>query len=426
MDKSDIYNKLPVFAQNIACCGEGMKIKHRRYGKYFDEKLREYESHNEWSYAQMCEYRDRKLHKMIRHCYKTVPYYKKMFNEYGINPETIKKLDDLKVLPILTKEEVKRNMADFISESVNKKNIKIHSTGGTTGTGLKFRTSGREEAEQWAVWWRYRRLHGICFDTLCANFGGKMTVPARQNNAPYWRYNLSGKQIFYSGYHISMDTAEEYAKSLRRNKVQWLHGYPSNIAMLAAYLNEKEISIPMRWVSIGSENLLLSQQQQIEKAFCCKPIQHYGLTEGVANISEHPDRRLVVDEDFACIEFIRENESDFCRIIGSTLTNYVMPLIRYDTGDLAKTEEKIGENGRVVQSLQGRECEYIELPNGRKIGAAALSLVLCEFEEIVATQFVQKSLKHICVNVVIAGSNFYGKERLLYSLQKVFRGGGKN
>lgn len=423
MDKMDIYNHLPIFAQNAVCFAEGMKISHRRYGRYFQERLKVYESHNTWSYEQMCEYRDRKLQKMIKHCYGTVPYYKKLFHEYGINPVEIKRIENLKKLPILTKKEVQQNVTAFISRAADARQIKIHPTGGTTGAGLKFRTSEYEEAEQWAVWWRYRKLHGISMETLCANLGGKRTVPMKQRKAPFWRYNLPGKQIFYSGYHITADTAEQYANSLKENNVHWIHGYPSNIAMLAAYLNEKGIQLPMKWVSIGSENLLESQKQLIKKVFCCKPIQHYGLTEGVANISECPDGRLMVDEDFACVEFVPDQENEFCHIIGSTLTNYIMPLIRYDTGDLAVAEEQPGKHGRIVRMLQGRESEYIETPDGRKIGAAALSLILCHFEEIIAAQIVQESKEQIQVNLITVNPEKFKRGVLVNEFRKLTGGG---
>lgn len=35
-------------------------------------------SRNNWSYEQKCEYRDQQLQKMVKHCYETVPYYKRI------------------------------------------------------------------------------------------------------------------------------------------------------------------------------------------------------------------------------------------------------------------------------------------------------------------------------------------------------------
>jgi phenylacetate-CoA ligase len=101
----------------------------------------------------------------------------KLFNEGGINPDKIKTLEDLRVLPILTKDMVKANLKAFLSSRYSVGKIKIHMTGGTTGAGLSFYTSDSEEAEQWAVWWQN-------------------TVPLSTNNPPYWRINTKGKQVF--------------------------------------------------------------------------------------------------------------------------------------------------------------------------------------------------------------------------------------
>ena len=421
MDRMAIYNRLPIWGQNLACYYEGSRIKRTRYGKDFWRFLAEYESRANWSYEQLCDYRDARLRKMIHHCYDTVPYYTKLFNDGGINPDSIKTLDDLKVLPILTKEEVKANIESLISNAVPSNLVKIHPTGGTTGAGLGFRTSNTEEAEQWAVWWRYRRRHGIGSDDWCGNFGGKTTVPLSVHKPPYWRINKPGKQILYSGYHLNDDTAPFYAESLKENDILWIHGYPSNLAALATAMNHKNIRVPLKWVSIGAENLYASQVQEIKKAFGVKPIQHYGLTEGVANISEDIDGQLAVDEDFSCVEFLSSNEEKEYRIIGTTLTNWTMPLLRYDTGDLALVSDlsKHNNRGRIVDSLLGRSNEYVVLPNNVKVGAAALSLILNTFNEIDVSQIAQRSRDEIDVNVVLnIPRDLFDKRRLSRALKE--------
>jgi phenylacetate-CoA ligase len=413
MDKMAIYNWLPIWGQNLACCYEGSRIKRTRYGKAFWRYLAEYENHNDWSYEQLCDYRDARLRKMIHHCYDTVPYYTKLFKDSGINPDSIKTIDDLKVMPILTKDEVKANIDSLTSAVVPKNEIKIHPTGGTTGAGLNFRTTNHEENEQWAVWWRYRRRHGITVDTWCANFGGKVIVPLKYNKPPFWRINRPGKQIFYSGYHLCGETALLYAQSLKKSNIRWIHGYPSNVAVLASFLIENGIQIPMSWVSIGAENLYDNQKKQIEAAFGTRPLQHYGLTEGVANISEQEDGILTVDEDFSCVEFLPDATGN-SRIVGTTLTNYAMPLLRYDTGDYAIISQKVpAKSGRIVDGMYGRSNEYVILPNGVKVGTAAISLILSRFTDIQRTQIVQSDMSSIIVNIVLSGGADHFKDDIL-------------
>ena len=70
MDKMAIYNKLPVFAQNMACYYEGEKIRKSRYGKDFWDSLANYESRSNWNYDQVCVYRNNRLRQMVEHCMK--------------------------------------------------------------------------------------------------------------------------------------------------------------------------------------------------------------------------------------------------------------------------------------------------------------------------------------------------------------------
>lgn len=403
MNKMDIYYKLPVIAQNLACYYEGRRIMKARYSYEFWRYLEEYESRNNWKYEQLIQYRDSKLQRMIKHCYETVPYYKKMFDKKSIDYRTIKTKDDLQVLPILTKELIKTNPNDFISTAISKDKLKIHPTGGTTGSGLSFYTTDEEEAEQWAVWWRYRRNLGIGFDMWCGNFGGKTVVSINNKKPPFWRYNTPGKQVFFSGYHINEQNAPYYAEEIIKRNIKWLHGYPSNLANLASCLLANGIKLNIKYITIGSENLYEYQMDLISKAFNTTPYHHYGLTEGVANISQKLDGNLYIDEDFSVVEFINIEDA-LDSIIGTSLTNWAMPLIRYDTGDQAIFNHKEPDNnnigGRRVDRINGRTNEFVVLKDNSRVSSAALSLVFKDIVSIREAQIVQKEKDFILVRIV--------------------------
>jgi phenylacetate-CoA ligase len=403
MDKMAIYYKLPIFAQNLACYYEGSRIRRNRFGKDFWRLLSEYESRNKWPYEQIAEYRDSKLREMIKHCYKTVPYYQKLFNEHGIDYNSIRTIDDLKVLPILTKQVINENFNDFISTAIPKNKMVLASTGGTTGSGFAFYTTKEAISEQWAVWWRYRRNLGIKFNTWCGSFGGKTIVPRDQQDPPFWRVNAPCKQIYFSGFHINQKNWKAYVDEIKKKEIKWLHGYPSNIANLASYIISNGVKIDVEYVSIGAENLLDYQIQNIQQAFGVKPVQHYGAAEGVANISEKLDGNLYVDEDFSAVEFVQHDESTD-RIIGTSLTNWAMPFLRYDTGDLVPTVNKdmLKETlyGRKVESIDGRQSEFLVLQDGTKISGAVFNLVFKEITSIKEGQIIQKDIDKIIVRIV--------------------------
>jgi phenylacetate-CoA ligase len=408
MDKMDTYYKSPIFVQNIACYLQGKQIVKNRYSQHFWNYLNDYEARNDWTYEQLIQYRDAKLQRMIKHCYETVPYYKDLFDEKGINYNEIKTLDDLKILPILTKDIVKKNYNDFISKDIPKEKMVLSHTSGTTGSGFKFYTTKDAISEQWAVWWRYRKNLGIEFDTWCALFGGRNIVSTNQNKPPYWRINSPCKQVYFSAYHMSEKNIGHYIDELNKRKLVWIHGYPSSINLVAEYMisNNINLSYKVKSITTGAENLMLSQIEKIEKAFGIKPYQHYGLSEGIANFSQNRYRDMFVDEDFAAVEFVNRDDAGF-DVFGTSLSNYAMPFLRYKTGDV--TEVKTTSKGRLVTSIDGRNEDYVTLPNEVRIGR--LDHIFKDMINIIEAQIVQKRKSEVILKIV-KNDNFSSKDEI--------------
>jgi phenylacetate-CoA ligase len=296
----------------------------------------------------------------------------------------------------------------MVIKDIGEEAISCH-TSGTTGSGLVFPVALSAEREQWAVWWRYRQSHGITRDTWCGYFGGRSIVPLSQKKPPYWRVNKPGRQLMFSAYHLGEKTAAEYVQALVNHKITWLHGYPSILALIASHVIDQKILPlpPVRVISTGAESLLPQQRDIIRKAFKAKVIQHYGQAEGVANISECEHGSLHVDEDFSLVEFIPiEDQNGLFRIVGTNWTNPAFPLIRYDTGDVARlgnTKCPCGSDWRVVDSIDGRKEDYLVLPNGVKIGR--LDHIFKDLVNIREAQIVQREAGK-AVFKIVKGSQY--------------------
>ena len=373
MNLENIYSILPSWAKDIAVNLEGYKIKRSRYSPGFFSLLEEAKKRTYWSKDEIIAFRNKRLRDFVIHCYQSVPYYQHKFKEWEVDPFSIKTLDDLSAkIPILTKKEVQDNINDLISDKIPKKDRITSHTSGTTGGGLHFLTTMESIQKLWAVWWRYRQWYGIKIDTWCGYFGGRTIILPNQNRPPFWRYNYPGKQIIFSSYHMSKDNLRYYIEELNRTKPLWLHGYPSLLSLLASYIIETgdKLSYKVKWITIGAENLLSYQKKLISDAFGINPIQHYGLAEAVANISQCEEGNLHVDEDLSAVEFIPNSFGSF-KIIGTNFTNLAMPLLRYDTQDLAvpiKGSCSCGRPGRLVKQIDGRLEDYVILKNSAKIG----------------------------------------------------------
>ena len=81
--------------------------------------------------------------------------------------------------------------------------------------------------------------------------------------------------------------------------------------------------------------------------------------------------------DFGVFEILRDDGTPCApgetgRVVVTGLTNRAMPLIRYPNGDLAAWAENqacpCGCSFPVLQSIEGRSDDMLQLPNGRQIG----------------------------------------------------------
>lgn len=358
---SKVYDLSPVTIQNLMCSAKGYLIKRRRFSKGFFAELEKFEARQYDGTEELVSF--------LAFC-SHVSYYKDVIDSSFIEKLTKDNAHELlRSLPIISKADVKSHLADL--DVNNEQPVITMHTSGTTGSGLVFPYSVEMENKQWAVWWRYRRALGIQLDTWCGWLGGRTIIPMSNKKAPYWRINRLGRQVMYSSHHLTKDTVKNYYQDIKNRGITWLHGYPSSASLLASLIIEQGLEPieSVQWVTTGAENLLEHHIKTIKRAFPNAIVRtHYGLAEGVANFSQDKEGEWHVDDDFCYVEFIPLDEADssVCKIVGTGFSNKVFPLVRYDTGDLAKINWIDGKPE--IIEVYGRQEDYIELPNGVKLG----------------------------------------------------------
>ena len=398
MNLMKIYNRLPAWCQTLAVSLEGWRIQKRRYDDLFEAQYQDFMSRNDWTYEQKCTYRDRQLQKMVKHCYETVPYYRDLFNRLGIDYRQIKCLEDLKILPILDKQTIRDHFDEFFSTDYDRADLIEQHTSGSTGTGFSFYQNREAHAAVWAHVWRGNHNIGLTRDMWCAYFGGRSIVPPEKKSGPCYRINYPGKQIMFSIYHMNDQTFAQWLKVLNRHRPPWIQGYPSALVPFAAYLDRtgQRLSYVPKVITLSSENVSWEQEDFLHRIFGVYPMQNYAQCEAVATFRQRLDRRIFVDEDFAAVEFVPVDGGSLCRIVGTTLSNYAMPFLRYDTKDL--TTWHLTEEGREVLTLDGRDEDDILLRDGGSV--RRLSRVFQDQLNITEAQIIQKSLDEVEFHVV--------------------------
>ena len=150
------------------------------------------------------------------------------------------------------------------------------------------------------------------------------------------------------------------------------------------------------------------QENIIKEVFGVTPLQVYGQSENVAIFSQKKDGRIYVDDDFSAVEFLEDGKEQ-AEIVGTSLYNYAMPLIRYSMKDyVTLPEQRIVNGRRVVESVDGRNEDYVYLKDGRKIGK--LDHVFKDTTNFAEVQIHQKANYDIEVLVVPSGENWENDE----------------
>ena len=114
------------------------------YGSSVHTRLKEFRRYDSMSEEQLAAIQNAKLRKLVKHCFETVPYYTRIFNQLGLKPEDIQTRADLQKLPILTKQMIRDNYQDLISTVTPSSRLIRSSTGGSTGTPLQFCKDAQE------------------------------------------------------------------------------------------------------------------------------------------------------------------------------------------------------------------------------------------------------------------------------------------
>lgn len=371
MDTQNFVKKLPYSMQQGLKYIYGAIPLQIRYGKVFRNTYKFLQESQWWSKEQLEEYQLQQLKKLLEHAYENVPYYRRVFDERGLKPEAIQSKEDLLQLPILTKEIIRNNFHELLAKNIPRKELFPMKTSGSTVSPLTFfwqknMTIPKEEAFIWTAW----NMAGYQFNEK------RLDLTWERSDNSLWQYNPLKLVMKVFSSTLSEDVLHSYVNLIRKFQPRVLRGIPSNLVVLADFINQHEISIPpsIKIVLCGSEMLYSWQRELIEKAFHCRLFSHYGQTEGIVLATEcEVSSHYHIFPEYGITEVIGsdglpvKDEGANGRIIGTGFNNYAMPFIRYDVGDIAVWSNKPCACGRkypLLQAVEGRENEYLVSNNG--------------------------------------------------------------
>lgn len=389
-----VYNKMPIFIQNIMTTMAGYKKNRTRYGKEYYEHLEFLNNFDKLTMKEKKEYQNSELIKFVKFAYNNSVFYNKIYSKEIIN--NFKGIEDLKKLPIVDKEMIRENIEDVFT--IFDDYVQGH-TGGTTGKSLIVRYTKKDMMKRMAVLDHFKSKVGFYnLKMKKATFNGQPIVPPKTRRKVFWRYNKASKQMIYSPFFLSEENLKYYIKSLNKFKPQAIDGFFMSILDVASYIERYNIKLTFQPIAIfpTSETITVEGRKLIEKVFRCKVYDQYASSEGAPFVTESLDGKLKVQLDTGVFEtFSKENNE----ILVTSFTTHGTPLIRYRIGD-SMTFDK--NDGNTVLKIEGRKLDFLYKKDGTKISAANLSNVFKDLSNVVIrAQFIQNEIDKIILNLEI-------------------------
>lgn len=330
-----------------------------------------------------------KLRLLLQHAYNTTRYYRRLFDQCGFNPDLFRHADQLEVIPVLTKDTIRENLADMISNRFASSELHHSETGGTSGVKMKFYRNNSCLTRKEAALLRFERWSGW-------DFGDPLGVvwPAQQDYVGHWsrkarlKNAMYQRQVVFPAALVDEDSILEYLSLVNRLRPTILRAFTSPLYEISKVIIKKSVPVTkIKGIFTTGEPLYQHQRALIEKAFGCKVFDSYRSREAgpIAQECEvHKGLHLNAENLFVeiiSINGLEPDDKNIGEIILTDLLNFGMPLIRYNMGDLGIISDEKCACGRglpKLNCLRGRSASSFITPDGKIVASGALVLYLVD------------------------------------------------
>lgn len=335
---------------------------------------------NTWSRKQIQDWQNHQLQQIVHQAYYHTEYWKRVFDERGLKPEDICTVEDIKKLPVLTKNDIRTHYEEIIPDNVQRYRFRKGQTGGTTGEPMRYLVDenvwGYVTANKIAAWKTTGYQYGDKFMAL-----GSSSL--FQKNAPFVRRVLDKIRNEYAFNSMNMDDelCLKYIKILEKEKIHYVYGYASSVYLLAKCAMDHHIDMShIRGAFTTAENLTDAYRATIEQAFGCRVMDCYGARDAVVTCYEITPGNYYVGYS-AYLEITDEIEPGVGTLLSTNLLSMAFPLLRYDFGDVAELDNNSSEyNGQILKKIYGRTSDVLRLDNGHVLTSPGFTILMRNFD----------------------------------------------
>lgn len=355
---------------------------------------------------------EQQLIKLLEHAKATTPFYKDL---------CVQRIEDF---PVVTKVEYKEKFNLFQSELFLGKPLHCMSTSGSTGTPFTVNQDMNK---------RSRTLADIIYfnEIIGQNLGDKFIyfrVWTDKNKKTKWE-QFQQNLIPFDILHLDDDNLEKIRQLLKKDKsIVSALAYASTYEHLVNYLASKNDEPAMFHIKVlvsGSEVLDMNTKHLLKKHIGCSIIDRYSNQENgiIAQTADLSDEFKVNTASYY-VELLEldsnepAQEGKLGRIVVTDLYNFAMPIIRYDTGDLAIKCGNSSDGVNKFKTVQGRRVDTIYDSKGNKLTSHTWSVHMWKFDKLKQYQFIQNDAKKYVLKVNGA-EGIYTKEEFDDTLRNI-------
>ena len=411
-----IYNNIPLEALNMCAPFFYAIPVSIRYGHVFDNQRKILASQEKISNTEVEELINKKFLFLVKHCYENVPYYNRLFKEYGLNIESFQDVRDITKIPFLTKNILVEHRDELLADNINKDNLQYITTSGSTGNPVGFFVDQDSTMKEWAYTLHIWKRVGYKPDSSRLVLRGK--VFREQKNGKNWQFDALKRELSCNIFDMTDENMEQYCNAIEKYKPEFIHGYMSAIVILCKYIDRRHYELANKFKAIlaVSESVLDYQRDYVEKVLKCRVFSFYGHSERLIIAGEcEYSNEYHIEPSYGYAEIIDQNEhvikdDSAGELVATGFCNKGMPMLRYKTGDIANWSiRKNCECGRQTVRLMGVSGRWKQDILVNKFGAlvsiTAINIHSDIFDRIENYQFYQDTIGQVVMKI-IPGNEF--------------------
>ncbi len=345
--------------------------------------LRQFEKTQYLPPALLRDVQLRRLRALLDHAYRQCPFYRLRFERVGLLPGDVRRLEDLRALPVLEKADIQKHRDRMVAHGWPPADLIPNHTGGSTGRPLSFYLSRDRKCSRAAATLRHNRWAGWDIgDKTAVLWGAPRDVPAGGWRARL-RQVLLDRQLYLDTGHITEEKLDAFDAALKRFRPRVILAYAGAAALFARFLESRGRTPYQPHAIVTSAEVLEDRERQrIENVFGCPVYNRYGCREVSVIASECPAHQgLHTMAEGLYVEIVDKDgrpakPGELGSILVTDLLNQAMPLIRYRIGDLGVWEEGQCACGRTLprlRSVSGRVTDFLVGSDGRLVSGVFLA-----------------------------------------------------